>query len=38
LGQFNQKIVRRWRFDRPKADGKPSGITIGVEVKFRLGE
>jgi|GEM_PF-2456805 len=32
------EIVRRWRFDRPKVDGNPSEIIIGVEVKFRLGE
>jgi len=31
-------IVKRWKFDAPKVDGKPAEITIGVEVRFRLGE
>jgi len=31
-------IVKRWKFDRPKIDGKPAEITLGVEVRFRLGE
>lgn len=31
-------LVTRWQFDPPKVDGTAAEITIGVEVKFRLGE
>ncbi len=31
-------ILRRWKFEPPRVDGKPAEITLSVEVRFRLGE
>jgi len=38
LADSTAEIVKNWRFDAPKIDGKPAEVNVTVEVRFRLGE